>query len=147
MKCAEELIAISLKAEEERKIREEQERLNREGITTERLKALREKTVNWCEEIGKILEKKAIDAQPLEYDVILARSRNERICYTVDKTPSIYSDECYDYDINQNEEIYLPTVVAFFEKYHFKASFFYYEMYCHEKGILEVLDLFIKPAI
>lgn len=145
MKCAGELITISLENAEKKRIREEQERLERERVAAERLRILKEKTVNWCEKIGEILEKKAIDSQPLEYDVILCNSF-ENVYFTYKKVPSRYSDNRDDYDINWSEEIHLPTIIEFFKKYCFEVSFCNTWVYRYRNGECKALKLFIKPA-
>lgn len=147
MKCAGELIAISLENAEKKRIREEQERLERERKAVERLKILKKRTVNWCEKIGKILEEKATNAQPLEYNIILCESNlTKDICYTLEKVPSRYSDNRADYSVNYNEEIYLPTITEFFEKYCFKVSYWTERIYSYGSGARRAVRVIIKPA-
>lgn len=139
MKCAGELIVISLENAEKKRIREER-------AAAERFRILKEWTVNWCEKIGETLEKKAIDAETLEYDVILRPSwRGEGIYNTVKKVPSRYSDKRDDYDIKV-EEVYLPTITEFFEKYCFKVSYYTSWIHSYGSGELKALKLTIKPA-
>jgi hypothetical protein len=147
MKCARELIAISLENAEKKRIREEQKRLERERAEAERLEILKKRAINWCEKVGEILEKKAIDAQPLEYKVILGYfAWDKNVCRTLEKVPSRYADKRNDYVINWNEAIYLPTIIEFFERYCFKVSYCDSWEYSYGRGVIDTLILTIKPA-
>lgn len=141
MKCAGELVAISLKVEEQR-------RLEQERIIAEKLRALKGKTINWCEEIGKILEEKAMDAQPLEYNISLMIGADGETYYPIEEVSSRYRDGRKDYNIYWSYDIHLPTIIEFFEKYCFEATLkkFKYAVYSRGFGIFSAYTLTIKPA-
>ena len=141
MKCARGLIAISLKVEELR-------RLERERRAAEALRILKERTINWCENIGEILEKKAIDAQPLEYEILLMKSIEEGIYYTIEEVSSRYCDNRKDYNVNWYNTIHLSTVIEFFEKYCFEIILEKpnYLTYSYGVGCIDTRTLTIKPA-
>jgi len=137
MKCAGELIAISLKVEEEK-------RLERERRAAEELRILEERTINWCEEIGEVLEKQAMDGQPLKYNVLLAKYSNT-IFRTVKEVSSRYCDCREDYEINW-DKLHLPTIIKFFEEYCFETVLEDFVIYSYGRGPLNACKITIKPA-
>ena len=137
MKCAGELIAISLKVEEERKLEREKT-----------LSALKERTIVWCEKIGKMMEARAMNAQPLEHSILLMRGGDGETYYSIKETLSRYRNNREDYKIYWNYGFHLPTIIEFFEKYCFKVILetSNYPVYSYGFGYFTICTLTIKPA-